>query len=502
MNRLITTLLLTVLLLAANSCDRNYLGPDQQEIDSDDFFSNEDAFDRGALGIYQKLVFFYNYRGNAGNWLGLMRWLPDDDCTTQAGRAYEIFQSLNAADGLASAYYRFAYQLIARANTFIEKQDQLGDEVYNSQTLRDTHRGEALFLRGYMNFWLWNYFGSAAPLINDRITTQDGFFPPSSEGNQLLDQAIADFDAAKDLLPDSWPEAEIGRATRNSANGYLGRALLYRATVTGSQSDYTAAIQAFDRIQGASLMADFGDNFDETIENNAESIFEVQLGRNEATDNVWLSNDDFNVVGEISGYWGHFDNNFGQFGQARITVTDQLVSIFEAEDPRIEDTFEPGTNNVKKYVARPRTNGGNPNFYNNHRDLRYADVLLMKAEAIVQSGGNIPEAIGLVNQIRERARNSADSIPSTVPADLDVNVGSASEALDIIVEERRRELAVEGLRWFDLRRWHLGGIINIGDINFDSVRDDFDFDPAVHIYFPLPASQVTDNPNLRQNPGY
>jgi len=494
---LIATLILAIFLAAISCDDREFLGVDLQDIDSGDFFSNETAFDRGVLGIYQKLVFFYNYRG--ANWLHDIRILPDDDATTAGNNAFEIFGNLNAANGDMDDYYRFAYQLIARSNTLLEKQDELGDEIYTDNDLRNTHRGEALFLRGYMNFMLWNIYGTA-PLVLDRITTSDGFFPPSSTGNELLNQAITDLNEAKDLLPDSWPPEMIGRADRHAANGMLGKALLYRATVTGNNEDYAAAIQAFERIQDHSLLPIYGDNFDEQLENGVESIFEIQLGQNLQNDNVWLSNDDFDVVGEISGYWGFFDNNFGQFGTPIYTATEPLMAIFDDGDPRISSTFDPGTSEIKKYVERPRSTG-NPNYYNNARVIRYADILLMKAEALVQSGGDLSEAISLLNQVRARARNSGETV-SEVPADLNTGETDRNTVMQWVMDERRRELAFEEIRWFDLRRWHLGGMINIGDIDFGSVRNDFNFNPDVHIYFPLPASQVVDNPNLVQNPGY
>ncbi|MCB0843929.1 MAG: RagB/SusD family nutrient uptake outer membrane protein, partial [Bacteroidetes bacterium] len=295
MNRIYFITIFSLLILTTNSCqERNFLGPDQQEIDSNDYFTNELAFDRAVLGVYQKLVFFYNYRGGSENWLHDIRLLPDDDATTTGGNAFEIFGNLTATNGNLSAYYQFAYQLIGRANTVLQKQDELGDLAYEDIDLRATHRGEILFLRGYMNFMLWNVFGTA-PLVLDRITSAEDFYPPNSSGNELLDQAIADFSEARDLLPDSWPAELAGRATRNAANGFLGKALLYRATVSGNSADYTAAIAAFDQVQGASLLPVYGDNFDEKLEEGAESIFEIHLGRNEQTDNVWLTNDDFNV---------------------------------------------------------------------------------------------------------------------------------------------------------------------------------------------------------------
>ncbi|MEZ4850076.1 MAG: RagB/SusD family nutrient uptake outer membrane protein [Bacteroidia bacterium] len=103
--------------------------------------------------------------------------------------------------------------------------------------------------------------------------------------------------------------------------------------------------------------------------------------------------------------------------------------------------------------------------------------------------------------IRERARTS-DSIPASAPEPLDVSQSDRGTVLQWVMDERRRELAFEEHRWYDLRRWHMGGVINLGTLNFGSVRSDFNFNPDVHIYFPLPASQVTNNPNLVQNSGY
>ncbi|MEZ4850075.1 MAG: RagB/SusD family nutrient uptake outer membrane protein [Bacteroidia bacterium] len=478
--------------------NRNFLGPDQEEINANDYFNNQEAFDKAVLGTYQKLTFFYNYRRGGENWLHDIRLLPDDDATTSRTNEFELFYRLSPLNSNLEDYYQFAYQLIARANTVLMKQDQFGDQAYTDQTLRNTHRGEVLFLRGWMNFMLWNVFGTA-PLVEKRILSTDDFFPPNSTENELLNHAIADMEIARELLPTEWPVEMAGRVTQNSANGLLGKMLLYRATITQIQADYLAAIGAFDNIQGVSLTAKFGDNFDENLEDGPESIFEIHLGDNEVPQSLWLSNDDFDY-GDVSGYWGFFDNNFSQFGIPPYTATTSLINVFEPDDPRIPSTFDPATREIKKYVERPRATG-NSMYYNNARVLRYADVLLMKAEAIVQSGGSLSEAITLVNQIRERARNSSDTT-SLVPADLDVNQNNSQTVLQWIMDERRRELAFEEHRWYDLRRWHLGGIIDLDTLDFSSDLFDPRFEVRTHLLFPLPASQVAQNPNLEQNPGY
>jgi hypothetical protein len=134
--------------------------------------------------------------------------------------------------------------------------------------------------------------------------------------------------------------------------------------------------------------------------------------------------------------------------------------------------------------------------------LRYADVLLLQAEAIVRSGGDLGAAIELVNQVRTRARQSSpDGMEAAVPANLDAPT-TAEDALEIIFRERRLELAAEeGHRWYDLRRRHLAGEIDLTRWDFSSVRSDFEFQDF-NIHFPLPSSEVIQNPNLNQNTGY
>ncbi|MGB9746107.1 MAG: RagB/SusD family nutrient uptake outer membrane protein, partial [Bacteroidales bacterium] len=148
----------------------------------------------------------------------------------------------------------------------------------------------------------------------------------------------------------------------------------------------------------------------------------------------------------------------------------------------------------------------------NPRILRYADVLLLKAEAILKSGGNKEDAIDLINQIRERARNSA-SPASAVPADRSVSETDESTIMQWIMDERLLELcAEEGIRWFDLKRWHAAGYINLAnwtasDNDFSSVRIDFKFSDwynqtAGKMLFPIPTAEVNANPSIKQNTGY
>ena len=161
--------------------------------------------------------------------------------------------------------------------------------------------------------------------------------------------------------------------------------------------------------------------------------------------------------------------------------------------------------NVLKYILNNSLipgRAGQGLSQNNTRILRYADALLLKAEAIARSGGDLNEAIGLVNEVRQRARfSTADGSEAPVPADYGPQTDQGV-VLDLIFNERRLELACEeGHRWYDLRRRHIAGEIDLTSWDFSSVRSDFDF-KAFNINFPLPENEVLQNANLNQNTGY
>jgi hypothetical protein len=127
-------------------------------------------------------------------------------------------------------------------------------------------------------------------------------------------------------------------------------------------------------------------------------------------------------------------------------------------------------------------------------------VLLLEAEATIQSGGSASAAIGFINQVRARARNMVGA--GTVPADLDVTETDPGTIMQWIMDERLRELACEGARWFDLRRWAIGGTLSLNNGFFSSQEPQrMGFDTHF-LYFPIPNSEAFKNPNIKQNPGY
>ncbi|MEO8569102.1 MAG: RagB/SusD family nutrient uptake outer membrane protein [Ginsengibacter sp.] len=502
MKKLLSKLFITCLVLACcfitNSCNKEKLnllphGPTEQS-----YFTKEDDFTKAVLGVYAKMTDFFWFNGGGPAIQAFL--LPGDDITTNDNNEpFETFGPLQSSDGSLSTLYAAHYQMIARANLVLQKINEAASGVYVTANLQNYHKGEALFLRGYAFYNLWNFFGTS-PLVTDRVTSDDQFTPPGTTGTQLLDQAIQDFTDAAGLLPATWGPVNAGRVTANSANGMLGKALVFRASVTNNNADYTAAIAAFNKISGAQLQTKFGDNFAYDTENNSESLFEFQASQAFGFDNVWLSNDFDNAVGALSIFWGFYDNNFALFGRSRFYATSKLATTFDANDPRLPLTLNGTERTVTKYVTRDKLSQSGVASVNNYRILRLADVLLLKAEALVQSGGATSEAIGYINQVRTRARAMAPA--GTEPADRSTTETDKTKIMQWIMNERFVELAGEGQRWFDLRRWHMGGLINLDNAFFSSNLSNVNFQLPKHLYFPIPNSEIDVNPNVKQNPGY
>ncbi|GAA4306720.1 RagB/SusD family nutrient uptake outer membrane protein [Compostibacter hankyongensis] len=479
------------------SCNKELLRINPSQPTETAYFTRQSAFQQAVLGIYAKLTDLYSY--NNINWLQEALLLPGDDLTATQQNNFEDFV-LAPENGKINGYYNACYQMIARANVVLYEIDSVKEGVFSTEQLKNYNHGEALFLRAFAFYNLWNMFGTS-PLDTTRFLHQDELYPPGSEGTQLLDQAIRDLTAAAGLLPESWDNNNRGRVTRNSAYGMLGKCLVFRATVKKDNADYQAAIAAFDQLSGLSLVSDFEDNFNYRTENNEESLFEFQASSPTQVDNVYLNNDVDYAVGQASAYWGFFDNNYAQYGQPIFIATQKLLDSFTDGDPRLPLTLDPASRQIKKYVLNNELTGFGVGSTNNPRILRYADVLLLKAEAILQSGGSAAAAVALINQVRTRARNMVPG--GTQPENLSGAETNRNRIMQWIMDERLRELAGEGQRWFDLRRWTLGGLIAPDNDFFSSATPALmKFDPDTHLYFPIPTDETERNPNVQQNPGY
>lgn len=460
------------------------------------YFSSETEYNKAVLGIYAKMSDFYWFNGNSPH-VGLF-FLPGDDLTTNgSNEESEVFASLQPSSGRVNYMYGKFYQMIGRANVVLEKIESAPAGVYVTPNLKNTHKGEALFLRGFVYYYLWNYYGTS-PLRLMRPTNSGEFTPGGTTGTQLLDQAIKDLTEAATLLPASWNAGNRGRVTANAANGMLGKSLIFRACANKSAADYALAITALNKISGPSLTANFADNFSDATENNIESLFEFQASKSSGN-NYWLDNDFGNDTGDLSIYWGFFSNHWSLFGQSRFFGTSKLLNAFNAADPRLPLTLDATNRTINKYVKMDNSTGGDPGSKDNYRILRLADVKLLMAEAVLQSGGSAATAIGLINEVRTRARLM---VPAGIfPANYAITETSKTTIMQWIMDERLTELAGEGQRWLDIRRWHMQGIITLNSAYFSS-NVAVQFQAPKHLLLPIPTSELDVNPNVKQNIDY
>lgn len=489
----------------------------------DQFMDSEEKFEFLVAGTYQKLIFFYNVDNNPRNLHGF--WLlPDDNLTLEQGKslAYDNFGLLNSNTDVLSPYYEFSYQLINRVNTALDFQrEERYGFLYEDQELREHHRGELLFLRGYAYLNLWNFFKDV-PLNIEAIDDFDETIIANSSDDAALDQAIADLTEAASLLRDE--PARGGAVWNETAYGMLGKALMIRGAYTNDNSDFAAALAEFQKITSRSLAPDFGDNFKEATELNEESLFEVMAGRNSQLNNWVLDNDNFNVIGNLGSFWSFFTNRYGYddpttevdevetdptwVRNEQYLPTDNFLALIDTTDARYPETIDTATFplEVKKYMNYPRTNQNEwGRQHNNPRILRYADILLLQAEAIVRTGGSLAEAVDLVNRVRARAGAvEAGSDPDATFVLYDATGATAEQVLDWIFLERRIELAFEeSHRWWDMKRRHWLGEIDLTDYT----QEDWGSLTEVaftedNLFYPYPQRELVLNPELNQNQGY
>jgi hypothetical protein len=294
-------------------------------------------------------------------------------------------------------------------------------------------------------------------------------------------------------------------------------------------------VEALNEVVGKhALEANYGDNFVESKENNRESVFEIQMTRGDF--NPWLPADHVSNQGAAGsarvivsaascGPTNACAPGANSFGYGILHVTTGLQAEFEPGDPRRYYTFyargddyagkpfDPAWSvtgaTPAKYLRPFKAEGFPPNITtNNERVIRYADVLLMLAEAELLGNGNVARAAQLVNEVRARARRSypAANAGAAAPAGLlpDVPAAGAPQAWfrQHLTHERRVELALETHRYDDLVRWHRAGLINIKtDIDFGNTAANANWKEA-HLLKPIPQTELDVNSSLAQNPGY
>ena len=494
------------LILSLWSCNDFLDQKNVQELTEESFWQNADDARKGIVAAYSALQ---AYDGSKWTFFEQMyiavTWKADDilNAPTDYGKSLASFT--NGTDDITfSSFWRSNYAGISYANQVIEN-------VPNIESMSEAEKNaivaEAKFLRGLYNFHLLIAFENI-PLITSTPKTPEDFFVSQTTPETVWTQIEADFTDAKAGLPASWDGGDLGRATRHTATAYLGKAYLFQEKYTQAISELGAVISS-----GAySLLPNYADNFNGQGENSSESVFEIQWSGDRSNGNDERHPFNFEVTPGALGGWELYYPSDWLFSEMQqdLTDTDEFsdrvyASIF-FDDPNSEmsDRYA-GVNKtyaeVKNDLSHPiyfkkYTEDFDLSFYNgiNINMMRYADVLLMQAEALNENN-QTAEALALVNQVRQRSKAK----------DL---VGLSKEQLrdQIRHHERPVELSMEyTIRWFDLYRWSKGstGTEPISQTLTDHDKPFADnFDDNKHDIFPIPLSEININENLVQNPGY
>jgi starch-binding outer membrane protein, SusD/RagB family len=451
-----------ILALFVVSCGDDFtnLAPISQR-NVDNFFTNANDFELALNGAYSALHLSGMY--SQSHWVMFeMRSDNTDQGPDVTGLANElavvhIFNE-NPLNAFVGEMYRDHYVMINRTNVILGRLDG----ITMNQVQRDHIRGQALFLRSLAYYNLALAF-SNVPLILTEITDINQRITQSNK-QAILQQVATDLATAEGLLPQSFPAAQRGRATKGAAAALLGKVHL----TLGNRAEAATVLRRV-LTMGYSLVPDYANLWGVQNKNNAESIFEVQYRSG--------------GLGTGSPFTNYFSPSpllQNGLGNARNRPTESMWEAYEPGDLRRDISMartyiNPSTNavvealHILKYRSEPfQNNDSNINW----PVLRYADVLLMLAEAI----GETPEAYGYINQVRQRA--------GLTP----INAGTPGSFTDKLLQERRVELAFENHRWPDLLR-------------FDRAR------PAMQsiglnakLLFPIPQREIDVTPGFVQNP--
>lgn len=366
--------------------------------------------------------------------------------------------------------------------------------------------GEARFLRAFCYYNLVRMFGSL-PYIDYPVSNPESVKTISKTPEADVYKAIiADLEFAKQWLPNKQPSETRTRPSKGTAAAYLASVYL---TTKDYAKAYTEAKYVIDNkaLFGYELEADFQNIFraDKTS-TIKEVIFAVDfLG----AINQGSYNDDLIIPmtypRDINGGFGvvvpslKTYNSFNDLDYRKKVSFDTEVRNLTTGAVVPYTAWKESRPHIAKWSRFPGVTGANFRYSDhNYCDMRYAEVLLIAAEALAESGSVNAEAESYLNLVRARARNAAGVVGS-YPANVQSGLGK-SAFIDQVMEERRIELAFEWKRWFDIKRRNLGDIAFKGP---NSTEPQPAFDANRDYLFPIPKTELDINPNLApQNPGY
>jgi hypothetical protein len=479
-------LLIATVMLTSTGCKKFLAVDPPYTQDAENFFETQEDYERALTGAYDLLQASF-----------LTVWIGEiaSDNAIAGGESVNDSQGLHQIDDMTHGgvnnelrnVLRWNYAGVTRANYILENQNNI-DFVGKDKII-----AEARFLRAYYYFELVKFFGDVPLIIDKRIGIEEATQIARSPKSEVYAQIEEDLTYAASILG---PVAtQKGRATKGAALSLLGKAYLY-------QNKFVEAAATFDQVITSgvySLYPDYEQLFSASNENNSETVFDVEYTGLEGGSYGCLICLEGNAAVGFQGIRQYNGPVYGD-GNSYNLPTQACYDAFSPIDPRRGfsildiDAFiaaQPNPADITYAIGA----GGHTGFYNNkyikrqgeiglpdndltspvnYRVIRYADVLLMAAEAHYKNG-NTSYAQQLVNQVRVRA-----GIP-----------GVSVNSIDVIYKERRFELSGEGHRFFDLVRTGQAAQFIDG------------FQVGKHELFPIPQVEIDlAGGNWSQNPGY
>ncbi len=513
-----------------------------------DYFVSTDAAVENVTGCYVPLMWEYNSTYCAEWFIGD---IVSDDALKGGGSTTDMADSYDmenwrttSQNTLLLDFYRAQYQGIARCNLAIKyiSAMEVGLDEKFTASMKNRLLGEAYFLRAYYYFRLLRVYGGV-PITTDVIDSSDRWGVPRSSVEAVFDQILSDLaEANKGLwVRSQYDDEQLGRATKGAAQAMLMKVNLYRASsywnarIGADVSEcFTAAKAWGDSIIASGeydLCPNYEDNFTLAGENGVESVFEIQYSEQPWSDygeGFGFTAGSFTQIlmrsrsSKIGGGWG-FDhptqNLYDEFETAdsirrNVAILVPADSLIEspAEEIYLDNRY---LNNKYGMYRDPENLGGGYGKWSlhasrgplNNRQIRYADVLLMYAEATLGLGDEAT-AKTYINKVRTRAGLGEVGTYSIKINGTEIAAPTVEQCLR---HERRVELAMEGHRWFDLVRWegvdgtglkeHMDAYAKTESANAQSHITSFI--KGKHELFPIPQEEIQLNPTtMDQNPGY
>ena len=477
--------LMGILISSVISCSDDFIDVASNDPNSEEFFNSEQDYQDALIGAYDMLQSTY---------LNVMLGEIASDNTLAGGESATDVTGIQQIDDMIHTpenvqlrdIWGWMYAGVNRANFIMEFKDKT-DFTGKNEVLAQTR-----FLRAYYYFELVKWFGDVPLVVDQRILFGDQFDIDRTPKAQVYAQIEEDLQFAADNLPAT--QAEIGRITKGAAQALLGKVYLY-------QDKYNESANVLESLINSgpySLITDYSTMFENDNENNSESVFEVQYTDLEGAGFGCLQCSEGNVAVGFNGIRNYTGPMF-ESGFSFNVPTQEVVDEFENGDARkataILDidawaaltgaTFVTGFEHTgyynRKYIARQGdANTGDANLTNpnNYRSIRFADVLLMAAEALNRGGIDDGRARTYLNRVRLRA-------------ELSEVMSAGSTLTTAIYHERRVELVGEGHHFFDLVRTGRAAAQIDG------------FVAGKHELFPIPAIEIQLTGNRwAQNPGY